>query len=147
MVVNDGKSSLPSRPRNSCNTKGQRLMGETKWEKGVETASCDFLRFPALFCDFLRLQTTYLADQGPNLQKSAKIFDKLPFLPFSLSHFSGSAFGQLARSARKCFEKCLVRNCKWPMGSQFLPDACIQSAYPWFFSQDPPLLVFGVLLL
>ena len=65
---------------------GQRLMGETKWEKGVETASCDFLRFPAVSCSFLRLQTTYLADQGPNLQKSAKIFDKLLFLPFSLSH-------------------------------------------------------------
>ena len=56
---------------------GQRLMGETKWEKGV-----------AVFCSFLRLQTTYLADQGPNLQKSAKIFDKLPFLPFSLSHLA-----------------------------------------------------------
>ena len=65
---------------------GQRLlMGETEWEKGVETASCDFcgfLQFPALFCSFLRLQTTYLADQGPHLQTSAKIFDKLPFLPF-----------------------------------------------------------------
>ena len=24
-------------------------MGETKWEKGVEIASCDFLRFPAVF--------------------------------------------------------------------------------------------------
>ena len=51
----------------------------------VETASCDFLRFPAVFCSFLRLQTTYLADQGTNLQKAAKIFDKLPFLPFNLS--------------------------------------------------------------
>ena len=72
---------------------GQRLMGETKW-KGVETASCDFcdfcgfLRFPAVFCSFLRLQTTYLADQGPNLQKFATIFEKLPFLPFSLSRLS-----------------------------------------------------------
>ena len=64
----------------------QCLMGESKWEKGVETASSDFLRFPAVSCGFLRLQTTYLANQGPNLQKSAKIFDKLPFLPFSLSH-------------------------------------------------------------
>ena len=60
-------------------------MGETKWEKGVETASCDF---PAVSCGFLRLQTTYLADHGPNLQKSARIFDKLPFLPFSLSHLA-----------------------------------------------------------
>ena len=34
------------------------------------------------------LQTTYLADRGPNLQKSAKIFDELPFLPFSLSHLA-----------------------------------------------------------
>ena len=50
--------------------------------------SCGFLRFPAVFCSFLRLQTTYLTDQGPNLQKSAKIFDKLPFLPFSLSHLA-----------------------------------------------------------
>ena len=25
-------------------------MGETKWEKGVETASCDFLQFPAVSC-------------------------------------------------------------------------------------------------
>ena len=44
------------------------------------------LRFPAVFCSFLRLQATDLADQGPNLQKSAKIFDKLLFFPFSLSH-------------------------------------------------------------
>ena len=43
---------------------GQRFMGETKWEKGVETASCDF---SAVFCSFLRLQATYLADEGPNL--------------------------------------------------------------------------------
>ena len=50
-----------------------------------------FLRFPAVSCaflQFLRLQTTYLADQGPNLQKSAKIFDKLPLLPFSLSRLA-----------------------------------------------------------
>ena len=49
---------------------------------------CGFLRFSAVFCSFLQLQTTYLADQGPNLQKSAKIFDKLPFLPCSLSHWA-----------------------------------------------------------
>ena len=67
---------------------GQRLLGETKWEKGVETAPCDSLRFPAVSCGFLRLQTTYLADQRPNLQKSAKIFDKLPFLLFTLSHLA-----------------------------------------------------------
>ena len=72
---------------------GQRLMGETKWDKGVETASCDFLRFPAVSCSFLRLQTTYFADQGPNLQKSAKVFDKLPFLPFSLSLLALPEFG------------------------------------------------------
>ena len=67
---------------------GQRSVGETKWEKGEESASCDFLQFPAVFCSFLRLQTTYLADQEPNLQKSAKIFDKLLFLPFSRSHLA-----------------------------------------------------------
>ena len=50
-----------------------------------------FLRFPAVSCGFLQFSAapnTYLADQGPNLQKSAKIFDKLPFLPFSLSHLA-----------------------------------------------------------
>ena len=44
-----------------------------------------FLRFPAassVFCSFLLLQTTCLADQGPNLPNSARIFDKLPFLRF-----------------------------------------------------------------
>ena len=70
---------------------GQRLMGETKWEKGVEllpaAVSCGFLRFPAVFCSFLRLQTTYFADQRSKT-KSAKIFDKLLFLPFSLSHLA-----------------------------------------------------------
>ena len=48
-----------------------------------------FLRFSVIFCGFLRLQGHfYLADQGPNLQKSAKIFDKLPFLPLSLPHLA-----------------------------------------------------------
>ena len=34
---------------------GQRLMGETKWEKGIEIASCDFLRFPAVSCSFAQI--------------------------------------------------------------------------------------------
>ena len=54
---------------------------------GERARNC-FLRFSAVSGGFLRLQTTYLADQGANLQKSAKIFDKLPFLPFSLSHLA-----------------------------------------------------------
>ena len=64
---------------------GQRLMGETKWEKRVETVSCDFLRFPAVFCGSKPL-TLQIKDQI--CKKSAKIFDKLPFLPFSLSHLA-----------------------------------------------------------
>ena len=71
-------------------TIGQRIMGETKVTKREKGSNC-FLRFPAVFCGFLRASAalnTYLADQGPNLQKSAKIFDKLPFLPFSLSHLA-----------------------------------------------------------
>ena len=65
-----------------------RNLNGRKGSKLLPAISCDFLRFPAVFCSFLRLQTTYRADQGPNLQKSAKIFDKLPFLPFSLSHLA-----------------------------------------------------------
>ena len=53
---------------------GQRLMGETKWEKEVETASCDFLRFSAVFCSFLRLQTTYTCRSRT---KSAEICESL----------------------------------------------------------------------
>ena len=65
----------------------ERLTGR-KGSNLLPVIFCCFLRFPAVFCSFLRLQTTYLADQRPNLQKSAKIFDKLPFLPFSLSHLA-----------------------------------------------------------
>ena len=65
-------------------------MGETKWEKGVETASCDFLRFRAVCCGVLQFSAVpnHFADQGPNLEKSLKIFDKLRFFPFSLSHLA-----------------------------------------------------------
>ena len=90
---------------------GQRLMGEIKWEKGVETAiSCGFLRFPAVSCSFLRLQTTYLGDQGPKLQKSAKIFDKLPFLPFSLAHLALPWIlkRRLQKVLRRFLRRCLV---------------------------------------
>ena len=64
-------------------------MGETKWEKGVEIVSCDFLRFPAVFWSF-PAAPNHFADQAPNQKKSARIFDKLPFLPFSLSPFSAA---------------------------------------------------------
>ena len=66
---------------------GQRLMGETQWEKGVETASCVFLRFPAVFCGSKPL-TLQLKDQICKNLRKAKVFDKLPFLPFSLSQIA-----------------------------------------------------------
>ena len=61
-------------------------LGSAYWERLNGRKGSKLL--PAISCGFLRLQTTYLADQRPNLQKSAKIFDKLPFLPFSLSHLA-----------------------------------------------------------
>ena len=61
-------------------------MGETKWEKGVEIASCDFLRFPAV--SYGSKPPALQIKEPKNLQKSAKIFDKVPFLPFSLSHLA-----------------------------------------------------------
>ena len=70
---------------------GQRLMGEIechgrKGSKLLPAISCGFLRF---FCSFLRLQTTYLADQGPNLPKNLrKSSTSCRFLPFSLSHLA-----------------------------------------------------------
>ena len=61
-----------------------QLMGETTWEKGVETASCD-LRFPAVSCGFLQFSAPPNHLPCRSRTKSAKIFGKLPFLPFSLS--------------------------------------------------------------
>ena len=85
----------------SCMTKtclrnkklGQRLMGETKWEKGVETASCDFLWFSAFACGFLQLVfcsskplTLQIKDQiCKNLRKSST---SCRFSLFSLSHLA-----------------------------------------------------------
>ena len=57
-------------PKNSAMYVGQRFMGETKWEKGFETASCDFLRFPVVFCGSKPL-TLQIKDQ------SAKICENL----------------------------------------------------------------------
>ena len=69
---------------------GQRLMGETKWEKGVETASCDFLRFLAVSCGFLQFSAAPNHLPGRSRTKSSKICENLrqaavsPFsLPFS----------------------------------------------------------------
>ena len=112
------------------------LFGSAYWERlnqikkmgeRVETASCGFLRFPAGFCSFLRLQTTYLADQGLNLQKSAKIFDKLPFLPFSLSHLALPNFGAMERKDKIHWRKSKTSSgdgaqdfadLRWPCNSQ-----------------------------
>ena len=72
---------------------GQRLMGETKWEKGVETASCYFLRFPAVSCGFLQFSAAPNHLPCRSRTRSAKICENLrqaavsPFqsLPFSVA--------------------------------------------------------------
>ena len=56
---------------------GQRLVGETKWEKGVETASCDFLRFPAISCGFLQFSATPNHLPCKSRTKSAKLCENL----------------------------------------------------------------------
>ena len=58
---------------------GQRLMGETKWEKGVETASSDFLRFSAAPNHLPCRSRTKSAKICENLRQAA-------VSPFSLSH-------------------------------------------------------------
>ena len=52
---------------------GQRLMGETKWEKGVETASCDFLRS----CGFLRFSAVFCGSKLLTLQIKDQICKKI----------------------------------------------------------------------
>ena len=55
----------------------QRLMGETKWEKGAETACCDFLRFPAVSCGFLQFSAAPNHLPCRSRTKSAKICENL----------------------------------------------------------------------
>ena len=54
-----------------------------------QSGCCENLRFPAVFCENLRLRNAVLARKSANLQKSAKISEKTanlaPFVPFSLS--------------------------------------------------------------
>ena len=56
---------------------GQHLTAGTKWEKGVETASCDFLQFPAVFCCFLQFFAATSHIPCRSRTKSAKICENL----------------------------------------------------------------------
>ena len=52
-------------------------MGETKWEKGVETASCDILRFPAVSWGFLQFSAVFRSSKPLTLQIKDQICKNL----------------------------------------------------------------------
>ena len=108
-------------------------MGDTKWEKGVETASCDFLRFPAVFCSFLRLQTTYLADQGSNLQKfgGKKVFTKGVFGSENWSTSTSKKEVCVCRKA--CFQGKKKENTYTPKSLQGVCGGPLRAALVYIF--------------
>ena len=78
----------------------QSSMGEKMGERG---RNC-FLRFPAVSCGFLRFSAAPNHLPCRSRTRSAKIFDKLPFLPFSLSHLAFySVFYSVSELRRACF--------------------------------------------
>ena len=62
-------------------------MGQTTFCENLRFPAvfCEILRFPAVFCEYLHLQNAVIPRKSENLQKSAKICEKLR-IRLGLSH-------------------------------------------------------------
>ena len=77
--------SNPSSSR--AELKGTNYMGQTGFCENLRFPAvfCENLRFPAVFCENLRLRNAVVPRKSKNLQKSAKVSEKLR-IRLGLSH-------------------------------------------------------------
>ena len=98
----------------SYQLKGTNQMGQTGFCEDLRFSAvfCENLRFPAVFCENLRSQDTVIPRKSENLQKSAKICELAPFVPFSLSLLIPPD-GTLSFFSLWAHTPCIFRGCRF----------------------------------